>query len=477
MSKSLFLRAWNSTTITTWFSYLSLSANIFVVLPLILVKFNAAEVALYYLMTSITQLGGIADVGFRNTFIRLFAYATGNAKDITVITHKPETKKEEELVFNWILIEDLFSMMMKIYIWVSLLVLILLSIIGTISLIKPIAALTSQTHAWMAWGVVCLTAPIEFYGKSYKNYLEGLYEVALVRRAETLFNIGAILSGILVMVFIPSLLAIVITERLWKVINVIRDSYLTNRTHDKKASFFVSKPFDKVLFRKIWAPAWRSGVSGLMSNGLATISGLLYAQVGVTVNVASYLLALRLITLIRNISNAPFYSKIPLLARLRTSGIYDELIRISTKGMSLVYVFFFLGVIFVGYFSDLIISLLGSDTQFVSLDMWWLLVLAFFVHRIGTLHLQLYLTTNHVISHIIDGISGIIFIVASYYMLDDYGAYAFVWGMLFGYTTVQGFSIFYSFKSLKIQISLFSKQYLILPYILLLILVFLYLSY
>lgn len=470
-------KLWESTTLTTWSSYLSLSGNILVVLPLILAKFSAAEVALYYLLTSIAQLSGIVDVGFRNTFIRLFAFATGNAKDITVIDQKPEIKEEEKRVFNWILIEDLYSMMMKIYVWVSLLVLVLLLLFGTLSLVNPIDALTLPNNAWIAWGVVCITAPIEFYGKSYKNYLEGLYEVALVRRAETVFNLGAIISGILVMVFIPSLLSIIITERLWKVINVIRDWYLAHRVHERRASSFISKPFDKELFKKIWAPAWRSGVSGMMSNGLSNISGILFAQVGATVNVASYLLALRLITLIRNISNAPFYSKIPLLARLRASGVYDKLIKISQKEMSLVYILFLLGAAFVGVFSDYIILILGSDTQFVSLELWWLLALAFFIHRMGTLHLQLYLTTNHVISHIIDGISGIIFILTSYLMLEEFGVYAFVWGMLLGYTAVQGISIFYSYKSLKIEIGSFIKQFLVIPIIILFMFIYLAFSY
>ena len=61
-----FNRVWNSPTMMTWLSYSTKALGLFIVLPLILKKFAAPEISLWYLFSSIIVLIGLADMGFRS---------------------------------------------------------------------------------------------------------------------------------------------------------------------------------------------------------------------------------------------------------------------------------------------------------------------------------------------------------------------------------------------------------------------------
>ena len=101
---------------------------------------------------------------------------------------------------------------------------------------------------------------------------------------------------------------------------------------------------------KIFNLAWKNGVSGVLSIGLTNFTGLIYAQIGNTSSVNSYLLSLRVLTLLRDFSKAPFYSKIPLLSKLRAQNNISELTRIA-KSMSFSNGLFLFSTIIVGVLS------------------------------------------------------------------------------------------------------------------------------
>ncbi len=442
------LRLWNSSTIMTWLSYLTKSANILLILPLILKKFEAEEIAVWYLFATILAMSGLADLGFRNTFVRLIAHAMGGVKDI--MSYVNGRIDGAEISPNWQLVEKLFSAMKIIYKYITILVFFILLFFGTLAMIKPIKDAGNSVLIWYAWGIIIIGISAEFYGKIYVNYLEGLFKIALVRRYETFFKIGSIISNLLVLKYSPSILNLALINSLWMIINLYRNKYLANKVYNKQLKYFTSSPLEKDFFFKIWSPAWRGGISGLMSNGLTNLTSIIYAQVGDSALVASYTVALRLITEIRNVSNAPLYSKIPLLSRLRANGDLNKLKHIAQNGMRIAHYVFICGVIVIALFFEDFITLFNSNIHFVEPKFWLLLSLAFYIHRYGAMHMQVYLTTNHVITHIADGVSGSIFILTSIILLNRIGLYSIPIGMIIGYLGFYSwYSAYHSLKSLN----------------------------
>ncbi len=55
-----------------------------------------------------------------------------------------------------------------------------------------------------------------------------------------------------------------------------------------------------------------------------------------------------------------------------------------------------------------------------------------FAERYGAMHLNLYSTTNHIISHVANGVSGVVFVVVSALLVPRAGVYAFPAGLLAG---------------------------------------------
>ena len=388
----------------------------------------------------------------------------GGATEVTsIITVKTPNKLSSAP--NWELIGKVYANMSHIYSWLTVAVILIMSTLGSWSMLRPISFVKDSESAWLAWGVIIIASAYRFYGSIYSNYLEGLNKIALVRRWEALTSIASISCSIIALAVNDSLLLLVFINQIWVVLSVIRN-YLLSRTVENNQFKYIKTDhlFDRELFRKLWPSAWRSGLSGLMSNGLISLTSVLYAQLGNSSSVASYLLAIRIITQIKEVSMAPFYSKIPLFSKLRVQGELQLLIEKAQRSMFMSHLIFIIGVITISISSKWILSLLGSGLTFVSNDLWLLLGLAYFIHRFGAMHMQLYLTTNHVISHIADGVSGILFIIVSFLLIKPFGLYAIPVGMLVGYL---GFYAWYaarfSIKSLAISFYKFERQAMLIP--------------
>lgn len=458
-------RAWNSPTLMTWLSYSTKALTLFGVLPLILKRFTPGDVVLWYLFSTIITLQALADFGFRQTFSRLISYAFSGAGNIDVLIGRAGEEVETSKQPNKPLLNEIISIMKFIYLRLSVVAFVLMGIFGTWSMVKPIAETSNHLQAWYSWVIILFVSCISFYGKLYMNFLEGLNKIALVRRIETLTSTGSILSSIVVLFFAPSLLNLVIVNQFWVIIVTIRDWYLCLKTDDKLYVEVSKKlPFNSVIFKKVWEPAWRSGISGLMSVGLTNVTGIVYAQIGNTAAVASYLLALRIINQIKDISMAPFYSKLPLLAMLRVKKDMGSLVSAIKRGMFLSHLVFVLGFLAVGLSSHILLGLIHSHVEFVDQPLWMLLGFAFFVQRYGAMHIQVYISTNHIISHIADGVSGILYIVTGLLLSRPLGVYAIPVSMLIGYMGFYAwYSAMHSYKSINISFWKLESRVLAIP--------------
>lgn len=441
---------WNSPTLMTWMSYSTKAFTLIGILPLVLKKFSPEDIVLWYLLSTIIALQSLADFGFRQTFSRIISFAYAGALGIGVSPPSNKDEIKENNNCNLPLLSSIVTTMIFLYKRLTLLVFLLMLTIGTWSMVKPVSNVNSPNQAWIAWAIVIVASSISFFSRSYMNFLEGLNKIALVRRVETLTSLGAIITSLIVLLWIPSLLNLVIANQFWLIVSSVRDWFLC-KTID--SGFFLKLDFtqqiDRKIIKEIWSPAWRSGIGGLMSAGVTNITSIVYAQFGNTASVASYLLAIRLITQIREVSMAPFYSKLPLMAMYRVKNDMISLKSIIKRGMRLSHLVFIIGFILTSILINPFLKLIHSEVSFVSMGIWATLGWAFFTHRFGAMHIQVYLTTNHVISHIADGVSGLIFVLLAILLSNYIGIYAIPIGMIVGHVCFYcWFTALYSYRSL-----------------------------
>lgn len=417
-------RTWKSPTLTTWGSLIVRSLSVVVVLPLVLTHFSTEEIILWYLFATMMSLQLIADMGFGITFARVIAYAMGGADSLEgyMSIHKAAASGTP----NWETLTKLCSTMNRIYLRIALIWLLLLAGIGTWFVLKPIGQ--NQGHlqeGWMAWIIVILTSTVRMYGNQYTAYLIGSNRISLLRRWETLIWLISIVANTAVLLFGGGLLELVIATQSLMVANTFINCWLFRISAREFLRSPEVKKFDRKVFLEIWPNAWRSGLGTIVGTGLLASTGIFYAQVGSKESVAAYLLALYLIRAVNQFSQAPFYTKIPVLSRLRVEGLLEKQQRLAARGMRWSFCTLVVGIVVLGVFVPPLLKCVGSNVNFVSLGLWALMGMAAFFERYGAMHVQLYTTTNHIIIHIANGVSGLFFIVAVALSYKFLGIYTF----------------------------------------------------
>jgi hypothetical protein len=221
---------------------------------------------------------------------------------------------------------------------------------------------------------------------------------------------------------------------------------------------------DPDVLHAVWPAAWRSAVGIGMSRGVVYATGLGYAQVADAKSLASYLLAIRLITAVSEVSQAPFYSKLPRLAQLVASGRRDEMVNLAQKGMALAYWSFVVPFVTIGLTGSTLVRIIHSNAPFASPLLWSLIGLAFFLERYGAMHLHFYSTTNHIVWHIANGVAGVINILTVLALFGVLGVYSFPVGLI---ASLLGFYCWYSaahaYRAFGLRVLAFERRTVLVP--------------
>lgn len=439
-------RALHSPVLMTWSSIGTRLLGLILLLPLALQRFSHADFALWLLLGTIAGLQMLADMGFSQTFIRAVACTEGGAS-VDMLRDLRVAPAPRSGVPDPAAMRQLLGTMKHVYTRLLLLSAILLPLL-ILALLRPVQVTDHPAQAWIAALLVLGGAFLTLRGNLYSAYLQGRNRIALLRRWETLFATGSLASAVTTLVLLDGdLLDLVATQQAWTVLGFLRNRWLCRQDTEFREG--MRCPVDRQILDALWPTAWRSGIGVLTSLGLVQLSGVAYAQVGESVGVASYLLALRLIQTISQFSQAPFYSKIPSLSRLRSQGRIEDIARIALRSMGQSYWTYMAGFLLTGLLAPPLLELIGSSTPFVSPLIWTLLGAAFLAERAGAMHLQLYSTTNHIIWHIANGWSGIVMIITAACLFPLCGVLAFPLAMLLAYLLVYcPISMRHSYRSL-----------------------------
>lgn len=405
--KPLLLRLWHSPTFTTWGSLGTRLLSVVLVLPLVLMKFSPEEVVIWQLFATLATLLLLLDFGLAPTFSRLLSYAKGGAS-LDDLQDMASTRSRARSSENAETLSVVYGTLHWLYLRCGLVATALLCAGGTFALLKPMSALDDPSQAWLAWAWVAGTSLAAVWGQVFGSALQGLNQIAVMRRWEILTAIGQISCSFLVLVLDGGLLALVISNQAWLVFNALRLRRLLYATHPG-LRHAPRKP-EPTVMRVLWPAAWRSGIGMLMSNGVVQLSGVLYSQVAPAAEVAAYLLALRIMTVVTQFSAAPFYSKLPTLAEMHARGERQAQLQLAQRGMALSLWVYVAGVVAVMWGLPWALRLTGSQIEFVSEAFWGVMSFAFLVERVGAMHIQLYSLTNHIVWHIANGVTGVLMI-------------------------------------------------------------------
>jgi len=423
-------RAWRSPTLLTWLSLAVRLSGVVVVLPLVLHRFPVAEVAVWQLFSSILALILVLDLGLSPTFSRLFAYAAGGARIEDMADMRQRRSAVDDVSREQTLqtAERLFAALRWIYPRLALVAVVVFAGVGTWALRRPISQCADPTHLWLAWAAVLTGGFVAIQGNAFSAALQGLNQLALQRRLEIAMGAAQVLTCMLVLTFGGDLLALVLTYQAWAIALAFGNRWLMSQRFPEVCGSAPRR--DPEVLRVLVPSAWRSGVGVVMGQGVIQASGLVYAQIAPAAQLASYLLALRIGTMVSQVSQAPFYSQLPRLGMLQATGDRETQLALAQLGMRRAQWVLCAGVVSVAWLIEPVLGWIGSRTAFAEPRLWAILALALFVERFGAMHMQLYSLTNHIVWHISNGVTGTLMITSAVLLYPHMGVLALPAAML-----------------------------------------------
>lgn len=460
-SPGIFRRLWDSPTFTTWGSLASRLLSTLVVLPLILVKFSAAEVVVWQLFATLSSLLLLLDFGLAPTFTRMLAYARGGTS-IEELTNMREVKPRAQEGPNSDTLVAVFSTLRWLYARVAGVLAVLMVIGGSLSLVRPMDAIGNDTHAWLAWCVWMFGCVGMVWGNAFGAALQGINRIAVLRRWEIVTALLQIGTSFVVLASGGKLLGLAGSATFWILLNVVATRRLL-RTHAPELERAEPKPHPLIL-KALLPAAWRSGVGHLMSLGLIQASGLVFSQLATPQEAAAYLLALRVMTILMGFSTTPYYSKLPAMGELYSRGQMSELFSMAQRGMLLSHAVFAAGVIAVLLAIPFWLSKIGASVGFVPDHVWALMGVAYLVERWGGMHMQLYSLTNHIVWHIANGITGVVMLTLAVVLFPHLGVIALPLAMLLAYSCFYTpYAVFLSRRHYRYNLLRFEQKAIALP--------------
>lgn len=461
LGSTFFRKLWDSPMFMTWLNIGSRMVSLLVVLPMVLRRFDPADISLYYLFASIISLQLMCGSGFVPTLARFVTFVLAGARLEDLV--KNRLGRSVGLLGNRALAPEtlavLLATMRRTFAWVVAISTPLAAVIGTLLLVKPVGQSPDATAAWGAWIVVIVATPFVLLSNRYSAFLQGANRIALDQRWSALFVIFGAVSGVSVMLAGGGLFALILANQLWQVAGFFRLRWLSAKIlRDLAPALPKAKP-SRECFSAVWPAAWRSLVGVLAINGVTSALGLMFAQFLAPKPLAELLLGVRIITLIAEISRAPFYSRIPRFNALRAEGRINELASLAMRSMRIAYLAFVVMALLAPVVASVALPLIGSQIDFPSSGFWFWLAGAHLIERMGAMHVQLYSTTNHIVWHWLNGISGLCWILLLLLLLPRYGLIAYPCSMLIAYLLCYStLAVRFSLRSINWKYWMFEKK-------------------
>jgi hypothetical protein len=371
--------------------------NGLVILPIALKQYNAEEIAFWLVLASVLGLQIFIDQGLTATLTRYFAYAKvgKNAR----LSHEIQGS----IPSFW----QLRLLARYLYMAGASLWFIALLVYGILEL----PSIAEQPWKWAAWGVFIVVTTLQFFNNQYIVMLEGSGLIGRLRMLDALINFGAVLGVILFSWFFRNIYALIMLQQSFVLLMILKNwllqrSFLSKLAEQKPDTVVV----DKASFKAVFRVSWKSGLGVMLSNGLLNLLTVSVSGLQGDVRVANFLINLRLMQVVVQLSMAPFYSRIPMMSGLFAQGKWDELRLKGSTAMRNAMMLFIGGGGALLLMGEYLIQLFATQMDVTFGWIFIILFFAYYMERSGAMFLQFYSLSNRIMWHIANGITALIFI-------------------------------------------------------------------
>lgn len=329
-----------------------------IVLPLILHMLSPAEIAMNYLMLTISSLIALLDFGFLPQFSRNITYIFSGVPDLMKEGLYPVRDS-----INYILLKNMIGVAEKVYGILGIFTLILMLTVGTVYIRDVTDGFTNVNNAFIIWIVFSVSSFFNVYYSYYASLLTGKGLIKESKIAMIAQRLTYIIFSYILLIAGFSLLGVVIANLISPFVgryfyyNFFYDETLKNQIKEHR----IDKKEVKRLFSIIWYNSKKMGLIAVASFGITKIGLFLSGIYLSPKDVASYGLMIQLIAIIISLSGTHYVSIQPLLGSLYAQNKHSELVRQMGIGITIFYILFILGLCVIALLGPQLLCLIKSN--------------------------------------------------------------------------------------------------------------------
>lgn len=343
-------------------SLLTRSVSFVLVLPLILKKFSDTEAAVWFVFSAVMIVQSILGFGFSPSFARLLAYARAGADVAQMHDLRDNRAIGKGQGCDWVSIARLCSCMRRVFFGLSVLNFLVLAGIGTLAVYRTVVLAGNLPSIWVAWVIMVISSSFNFATTYYSSFLQGMDKLTESRRLDTVLALCSILTAFGVLTWKASILALVLSYQIWVVVGFFAYRAMAFRLVPKESGWSQDSRWEPFVLRLVWDSAWKNGVTNCLTFGLVQSTGVLQAQFSDPSATVAYNFNLRLVTLIGQVVQAPFLTRLPELARLRALGQLGGQLQILRRCISMTHWLILTSTLLVAMILPTAISIMGCHS-------------------------------------------------------------------------------------------------------------------
>lgn len=405
-----------------WASHFVNFGGSLIVLPLLLKKFSDVEISFWFLINTMLGLAMLADSGLGPTVIRAVSYFKAGMDKLPSNLKEFNLSKIESKEPNFEKLAILLRTSSRIYLYISLLSIVLLSTVGLFFLWNVLSLSGFRVDLFVAYGLIVINSFIMLQSVKWSAFMTGLNYVAKLSRVKTVLGVFRILAYIIVLLTGFGIMQLVFFIFINSILLFFYQRWFIKRWFvEQNVDIKKYMSFDKSMFKSIWTPTWKLG--GILWGGyfINYGSSIIIAQINNPALMASFLFTQRLMFIIRRVAEAPFYANI--------QNVYAYLAKKDFVGMKKKFsfnIFLSLSIIvgsmaFVGLFGNVILDFLEIETRFVTSLIFVIMATIYVLEMHAGIHASIYLSTNQVPFLIPTLISGGLIMVSGFMVVPTYG--------------------------------------------------------
>ena len=407
----------------TYLSYIVTFGSAVFVLPLVLLKFNAIEISIWFLFATIMRLAALADSGFGATLIRATSYFYSGAKKIP--KNIEEFRKKEQKENSSINISGITTLVQTsnvFYLAISIFATIIVLAVGSFVVNNLISKSQNQDELWIAFYLLTVTVFIRMQSVKWNSFLQGFDKVALQKQIETIFGSIRAIAFLVILFLNMHILQLVIADLFITLAIFISTKVKVNSLFLKwNISNTEKYKYDKEIMTSIFPSAWRFGAIQWGGYFINYGSSLIVSQLPDPKIIASFLVTQRIIFFARQLAQVPIYAKLPTIFHMMSKHQFKKLKEFTTQAIRIGLTILIVILIGIGIFGDLLLDIISVQTRLVSTGVFAIMAISIVLEYHHAVHAQIYMGSNHIPFLFPSLISGALILSIGFGVVETYG--------------------------------------------------------